>query len=245
MLPAGFGFSRFIEHVLPGLRSTNEDEVGSDRPYSAPKYPLLTSSWEYLQDTIKGGWTTTYIKCLQMNFLHTVNIHGQLALEVKLTCEILEEKSAKVGDVTYEMTLKGQGRVQWQLDSFTCGFIAEIMPPWHCLFWLGRFSLAESNDYVEFFFRAMREAPGRGMGAVRKDKGGTRPGIHRPPHLLLKPWSTRPAGRIWCWFPHTGHGGWARKTCKIIWDETRWLVLNNELMNIKWKTVTESLENEY
>lgn len=76
-----------------------------------------------------------------MSFLHTVNIHGQLALEVMLTCEILEEKSAKVGDVAmamvdvaFEITLKGQGRVQPQLDSFTCGFIAEIMPPWHCLF---------------------------------------------------------------------------------------------------------------
>lgn len=76
-----------------------------------------------------------------MNFLHTVNIHDQLALEVKLTCEILEEKSSKVGDVAmamvdvkFEMTLKGQGMVQLQLDSFTCGFIAEIMPPWHCLF---------------------------------------------------------------------------------------------------------------
>lgn len=172
MLPAGFGFSRFIEHVLPGLRSTNEDEVGSDRPYSAPKYPLLTSSWEYLQDTIKGGWTTTYIKCLQMNFLHTVNIHGQLALEVKLTCEILEEKSAKVGDVTYEMTLKGQGRVQWQLDSFTCGFIAEIMPPWHCLFWLGRFSLAESNDYVEFFLGLWERPLGGGWGLLGRIKGG-------------------------------------------------------------------------
>lgn len=76
-----------------------------------------------------------------MNFLHTGNIHGQLTLEVKLTCEILEEKSAKVDDVAmamvdiaFEMTLKGQGRVQSQLDSFTCGFIAEIMPLWHCLF---------------------------------------------------------------------------------------------------------------
>lgn len=185
-----------------------------------------------------------------MNFLHTVNIHDQLALEVKLTCEILEEKSSKVGDVAmamvdvkFEMTLKGQRMVQLQLDSFTCGFIAEIMPPWHCLFWLGLFSLAESRDYVEVFFRAMREAPGRGMGDARKDKGGTRPGIHRTPHLLLKPWSARPAGRLWCWFTRTGHGGWAGKTFKTIWDETRWLVLNNELMNIKWKTVTESLEN--
>ncbi len=94
-----------------------------------------------------------------MNFLHTVNIHDQLALEVKLTCEILEEKSSKVGDVAmamvdvkFEMTLKGQRMVQLQLDSFTCGFIAEIMPTWHCLFWLGLFSLAESRDYVEFFF---------------------------------------------------------------------------------------------
>lgn len=181
MLPAGFGFSRFIEHVLPGLRSTNEDEVGSDRPYSALKYPLLTSSWEYLHDTIKGGWTATYIKRLQINFLYTVNIHGQLALEVKLTCEILEEKSAKVGDVamamidvTYEMTLKGQGRVQSQLDSFTCGFIAEIMPPWHCLFWLGLFSLAESHDYVEvLFFLGLWERPlGGGGGLLGRIKGG-------------------------------------------------------------------------
>lgn len=50
--------------------------------------------------------------------MHTVNIHGQLALEVKLTCGIQEEKS--------EMTLKGQGRVRPQLDGFTCGFIAII-----------------------------------------------------------------------------------------------------------------------
>lgn len=51
-----------------------------------------------------------------MNFLHTGNIHGQLTLEVKLTCEILEEKLAKVDDVAmamvdiaFEMTLKGGG----------------------------------------------------------------------------------------------------------------------------------------
>lgn len=90
-----------------------------------------------------------------------------------------------------------------------------------------------------FFLRAMREA--LGGGTVRKDKGGTRPGIHRPPHLLLKPRSARPAGWLWCWSPRTRHGGCARKTCKIIWDKTRWLVLTNELMNIKWKTVTEKL----
>lgn len=62
-----------------------------------------------------------------------------------------------------------------------------------------------------FFFEGYGEALGGGLGAVRKDKGGTRPGIHRPPHLLLKPRSARPAGRLWCWSPRTGHGGCARK----------------------------------
>ncbi len=113
-----------------------------------------------------------------MNFLHTVNIHDQLALEVKLTCEILEEKSSKVGDVAmamvdvkFEMTLKGQGMVQLQLDSFTCGFIAEIMPPWHCLFWLGLFSLAESHDYVEVFLGLWERPLGGGWGMLERIKG--------------------------------------------------------------------------
>lgn len=58
------------QHVLPGLRSTNEEEVGSDRPYSAfvfPEIPFPNQQLGVFADTIKGGWTDTNIKCLQMS----------------------------------------------------------------------------------------------------------------------------------------------------------------------------------
>lgn len=58
------------QHVLPGMRSTNEEEVGSDRPYSAlvfPEIPFPNQQLGVFADTIKGGWTDTNIKCLQMS----------------------------------------------------------------------------------------------------------------------------------------------------------------------------------
>lgn len=186
----------------------------------------------------------------ELRVLHTVNKRGQLALEIKLTCEILEEKYAKVGNVAMAMV-----DVASEIGRGECATTARRLNVWvYCrnnaavaLFILIRAVFFSWKPWLcegfFFFFWGLWERPWEGDGGLLgRIKGGQGLAFTGLPTCSSSPGALVQLGGSDAGLPALGMEGVQGKMCKIIWDKTRWLVLTNELMNMKWKTVTE---NEY
>lgn len=87
-----------------------------------------------------------------------------------------------------------------------------------------------------FFFWGLWERPWEGDGGLLgRIKGGQGLAFTGLPTCSSSPGALVQLGGSDAGLPALGMEGVQGKTCKIIWDKTRWLVLTNELMNMKWK----------